>query len=170
MTRNEKLKEIYSKLSKDFPDEALSNDTSRGFALTSVKAQYIIERLNEVLGIGNWVIDGEYAQDESGGIKFQGYLTVWLHKVLGEEVPDILNLPAIGYSEKKRQVGDTFKGSRTDALSKAASYLGVANNVFKGKIAPPSSKPAVKSEPKKEVKYPDTFKNKKPKQEEELDF
>lgn len=33
-----------------FPPEALSADTSRGFELTSIKAAYIIERLNEVFG------------------------------------------------------------------------------------------------------------------------
>ena len=33
-----------------FPPEALSADTSRGFELTSIKAAYVIERLNEVFG------------------------------------------------------------------------------------------------------------------------
>lgn len=38
-----------------FPPEALSSDTSRGFALTSIKALFVIERLNQVFrpcGIG----------------------------------------------------------------------------------------------------------------------
>ena len=35
----------------DFPAEALSKDTSRGFELTSIKAMYVIERLNDVFGI-----------------------------------------------------------------------------------------------------------------------
>ena len=34
-----------------FPAEALKPDTSRGFELTSIKAAYGIERLNEVLGL-----------------------------------------------------------------------------------------------------------------------
>ena len=33
-----------------FPAEALKPDTSRGFELTSIKAAYVIERLNEVFG------------------------------------------------------------------------------------------------------------------------
>ena len=33
-----------------FPAEALSADTSRGFELTSIKAAYVIERLNDVFG------------------------------------------------------------------------------------------------------------------------
>lgn len=33
-----------------FPPEALSSDTSRGFEFTSIKAAFVIERLNQVLG------------------------------------------------------------------------------------------------------------------------
>jgi hypothetical protein len=37
-------------LKAPFPPEALSSDTSRGFELTSIKAAFVIERLNEVFG------------------------------------------------------------------------------------------------------------------------
>ena len=33
-----------------FPNEALKPDTSRGFELTSIKAAYVIERLNDAFG------------------------------------------------------------------------------------------------------------------------
>ena len=42
--------EVYEALAAPFPDEALAKDSSRGFDLTSVKAQYVVERLNTVLG------------------------------------------------------------------------------------------------------------------------
>jgi hypothetical protein len=38
-------------LKSPFPSEALSADTSRGFELTSIKAAYVIERLNDVFGL-----------------------------------------------------------------------------------------------------------------------
>ena len=38
-------------LRSPFPPEALSPDTSRGFELTSIKAAYVIERLNEVFSL-----------------------------------------------------------------------------------------------------------------------
>ena len=38
-------------LRSPFPSEALSADTSRGFELTSIKAAYVVERLNEVFGL-----------------------------------------------------------------------------------------------------------------------
>jgi len=37
-------------LKAPFPAGALSADTSRGFELTSIKAAFVIERLNEVFG------------------------------------------------------------------------------------------------------------------------
>ena len=46
-------KQIYDKLKAPFPKDAYSCDSSRGFNLTSIKAQYVIERLNDVLGIMN---------------------------------------------------------------------------------------------------------------------
>ena len=39
-----------SALRAPFPVEALSADTSRGFELTSIKAAFVVERLNEVFG------------------------------------------------------------------------------------------------------------------------
>jgi hypothetical protein len=39
-----------SALRASFPAEALSADTSRGFELTSIKAAFVVERLNEVFG------------------------------------------------------------------------------------------------------------------------
>lgn len=37
-------------LKAPFPEEALRADTSRGFELTSIRAAYVIERLNDVFG------------------------------------------------------------------------------------------------------------------------
>jgi hypothetical protein len=37
-------------LRASFPEEALRSDTSRGFELTSIRAAYVIERLNDVFG------------------------------------------------------------------------------------------------------------------------
>lgn len=42
--------EQWEALHAPFPPESLSNDNSRGFNLTSIKAAFVIERLNEVFG------------------------------------------------------------------------------------------------------------------------
>lgn len=43
--------ELYQTLSEPIPPEALHQDSGRGFALTSIKAAYILERLNQVFGL-----------------------------------------------------------------------------------------------------------------------
>jgi hypothetical protein len=56
-------------LRSPFPEEALSADTSRGFELTSIKAAYVIERLNEVFGpcgIGWRYVHSPFEEVETG--------------------------------------------------------------------------------------------------------
>lgn len=157
------LKEIFAELSAEFPDEALSIDSSRGFDLTSIKAQYVVERLNDVLTPVGWGIEGMYEYDEpgnvdkgipaKGGVVFHGFLNIDLNP-LGYDI--VHRVKAIGYAPSKKNRGDVLKGSKTDAICKAASQLGVGNSVFKGNIAPPSKKTAAKPSTKK----PETFKGK----------
>ena len=173
------LDELYAKFKADFPAEAYSSDRSRGFALTSLKAQYIIERLNESIGFSNWRLDGKYREirddetNELQGVLFEGHLVLFLGDYMDLSNGDIAQhiVPTIGYHEaytldqkgnkKPKLIGDVYKGARTDALSKGSSYLGIGNDMFKGKV---STSGAVSGrDDKKEVKKPSSFKGKKPK-------
>jgi hypothetical protein len=148
--------DIYNKLKADFPQEALKADISRGRGnpFTSVSAQYIVERLNEVLGIDGWSFTGDFEKTEEG-VLFFGALGIRMSTVTPSAV--MADGPGegrwhvvegVGFSAHKRNVGDCFKSARTDALSKAASLLGIANEVFKGNVPPPgSSKPAAQPAP-----------------------
>lgn len=126
--------ELYKKLSKEFPKEALVTDSSRfnpqtgkGIKLTSIKAQYVRERLNEVLGFENWETETFVVANDDTGVAVQTRLTV---KVGDKSVTKV----AFGGSPHKKNIGDTFKSAETDALCKAASNFGVGNDVFKGLI------------------------------------
>lgn len=126
------MSKIYEQLKENFKEDALSADTSRGFALTSIKPQYIKERLNEVVGIDGWRLTGEYKEVDKG-VVFFGTLTIAIgDKMVSHEAP--------GFSENKRNLGDTYKSAQTDSLSKCASFFGIGNEVFKGNVAPPSGK------------------------------
>lgn len=114
----------YDLLSRPFPKSALSKDTSRGFELTSIKAQYIVERLNESLGLFGWNLTGEYVEKKDG-VLYHGKL----HIKIGEQEKVV---EATGWSKNKKNLGDTFKSANTDAMSKCASKIGVGNEVFKG--------------------------------------
>lgn len=138
---NEALCQAYEALIAPFPPEAYSVDSSRGFDLTSLKAQYVVERLNEVFGLGNWNLEGSYEHVENG-VLFHGSLiaAVNLRK---------LEVQNVGYAALKKNMGDVYKGARTDCLSKCASWLGLGNDIYKGKVNPDDIKKASKSKPNK---------------------
>lgn len=149
------LKKVYEKLSAPFPAEAYSEDKSRGFALTSLKSQYAVERLNETVGIAGWAMKGEFTETDKG-ILYLGNLNLLVDGNI------IHSVEAIGYSDNKKNVGDTYKSARTDALSKASSYVGLGNEMFKGNVS--TSGKASKSAPSK-VETKKTAKPETPKSE-----
>jgi len=168
------LDEIYDQLKAPFPKEAYMADMSRGFALTSVKAQYVIERLNDVLTIAGWELQGGYDFENAkeSGVVYNGFLNVDFSHCGGPEVRHKIH--AIGFSTTEKNKGDMLKKARTDALSKAASYLGVANEVFKGNVsadgsmkehaaAPAEPERKEKQTKKPPAKKPESFQGKKPK-------
>lgn len=129
---------LYSELKADFPEEAYSADKSRGHVLTSLKAQYISERLTEVFGLGNWKLSGEWKEVDDG-VLYLGKLECSFIDDDGEKVTITTEIvPGFG-GENHRNSGDAYKSARTDCLSKSSSYLGVGNDMYKGKIEPPLS-------------------------------
>lgn len=123
---------LYTKLASSFPKEAYSVDSSRGFDLTSIKAQFVVERLNEAFGFMNWTFGGEYKDNEEG-ILFLGALVVTVNGRQNKVF-------APGFSAKKKNLGDAYKGANTDSLCKCASRIGIGNEVFKGLVNPSSIK------------------------------
>ena len=121
--------DIYKKFKQNFSSEALTKDESRGFTLTSIKAQYIVERLNDTVGVNNWEFTGKF-EKTTDGVLFFGNLTIY-GKGTEEERS---TKEGEGFSKNKKNTGDTYKSARTDALSKAASYFGIGNEVFKGNV------------------------------------
>jgi hypothetical protein len=136
MTQEELEAHVYEELKKPFPNEALKADKSRwnarenkGIILTSVTPQYITDRLNTVLGLSNWSFQPEFSREEKGVLCF-GTLTI----TIGEKTRTVEN---VGYAPVKTNLADSYKGASTDCLGKCASHIGVADDVFKGLVAPP---------------------------------
>jgi len=135
------LQDAFAAFKADFSGEALTVDKSRwnpktnkGLKLTSIKAQYIVERLNEVLydsGAGGWYFTGTHKETENG-VLFFGQLTITVgdQSVIRE---------AVGFKQFtswSKNDGDLYKSAQTDSLSKCASHLGIGNEVYKGNVAP----------------------------------
>ena len=163
--------EIFGLLSRPMPAEALSIDGSRGFPLTSIKAGFILERLNQtfgLLGYGWRYAVGPFHLETAGGkeeilvevaIQWRTSETLaevycppiyWQRKTDPETgittqgwcpektLPRCWSEPivATGGSSAKRTgsvpLTDARRSAVTNAITKAASRLGVGNEVFKG--------------------------------------
>jgi hypothetical protein len=153
-------------LRSPFPDEALSADTGRGFELTSIKAAFVIERLNEVFGpcgIGWRYVHSPFEEVETGTGRVEIVAEVafqYRFKPTNDCVgcdPVMWNAGAgdwafhTGASNKDwsepiftcggKSLGkggavitDARKSAVTDGLTKAASMIGVGQEVFKGLV------------------------------------
>lgn len=133
-------------LSARFPDEALElvqhkkKDGSPGRSYTSIRSAYVIERLNNVFGIGGWryeIMEQILTEDEVmarirlrvGGLEpapAGGLQPEWV-----DRIPPIEQWGGMALRGGSTET-DARKGSITSAISKAASVLGVGIDVFKG--------------------------------------
>jgi len=122
------------KLRASFPPEAYQEHSQKSF-LTVLKAMYVVERLNDVFGIGRWNLEHEIVNSENGYILMRGQL-----KLL--DYPDI-TIPAQYGGHRTGGTGtemaDGYKSAITDCITKSASYLEIGIDVFKGLIKPPKS-------------------------------
>ena len=122
--------EMANQLREPLPTEAVKQHPTKTY-LSSIKAIYVVERLNKVFGIGKWT-----SKVEKESVNENGMVVVKL----------IFQIPEYGiYHEcyggndnggensKNFDLGDAFKGATTDALTKICSFLEIGIDVFKGK-------------------------------------
>lgn len=148
-------------LKAPFPQAALSPDTSRGFELTSVKAAFVFERLNDVFGVCG--VGWRYVHAPFESVVMADQRTEILTEValqfrvsesdqigcgpvewrdgwrIRPDHPWVWSEPI--YATGGRSLGrgavplaDARKGALTDSITKASSMLGVAGEVFKGLV------------------------------------
>ncbi len=127
----ELTKKQLEKLAEDFPAEALSKDTSRGFELTSIKAMYVIERLNEAFGVTGWRYKFTKPRLVAASDKKEYVTRVALQLVSDEKVFHHVSQYG-GKHIVKDNHADALKSSITDGLTKCASILGIGHTIFKG--------------------------------------
>ena len=124
-------------LTAEFPPEAYKKVTQRGGYMT-LQAGYITERLNEVFGVGRWKLEHETNSYPETKTNAEGATMVTMHVVTKGHFEsldyDTDTTTQYGSSKLDNPIGDSFKKSVTDCLSKVASQLGVGNSLFKGLI------------------------------------
>jgi len=122
--------EIRVKLREKFPDEAYSQHPTKTF-LTTLKAMYVTERLNDVFGIGRWTLEHEVIAHENDYVLMKGRLVLADYDCL---IPE--QYGGHGTAGKNTEVADGFKSAITDIISKSASYLEIGIDMFKGHANP----------------------------------
>jgi hypothetical protein len=120
--------EIREKLRAPFPPEAYSQHPTKKF-LTTLKAMYSTERMNDVFGIGRWTIDHEVVFHENEYVLVKGKLRLLDFDC---EIPEQYGGHATG--GKGTEPADGYKSAITDLLSKSFSYLEIGLELFKGNI------------------------------------
>ncbi len=115
-------------LKKPLPDGAVKPHPTKTY-LSSIKAIYVIERLNDVFGIGAWHLKSEVIDNKTAMIVVRSVLTV---PEYGIELESFGGNDNGGEGSKNFDLGDAYKGATTDATTKICSYLGIGMDVYKG--------------------------------------
>lgn len=139
--KKELTPEQVSMLKEPLPAEAVKPHPTKTF-LSSIKAIYVVERLNKVFGIGSWKLKSEVIDNKTAMIVVKSTLTI---EDYGIELESYGGNDNGGENSKNHDTGDAYKGAVTDALTKICSYLEIGMDVFKGKKQPEQPKrPEVK--------------------------
>jgi hypothetical protein len=156
-------------LKAPFPEEALRPDTSRGFELTSIRAAYVIERLNDAFGpcgIGWRYVHSSFEEraTDSGYVEIITEVAlqyrfdatndcvgcnkvVWDSQTRGwafrngaynhDWSEPVFACGGKGLGRGGAPYTDARKSAVTDGLTKAASMIGIGQEVFKGLVPAP---------------------------------
>ena len=113
-------KEKIDQLNSPLPPEAVAPHPTKPY-LSTIKAIFVVERLNEVFGIGGWSQKNEIILSPGKMKCVHSFLAIPEYGVL---------LDNFGGNDNVDE-GDAWKGAATDALTKMASFLGIGMAVFK---------------------------------------
>lgn len=123
--------EMAEALRKPLPQEAVTQHPTKTY-LSSIKAIYVVERLNEVFGIGSWHTKNKIiSTSDKGMVVVHSKLTIPEYGIKLESYGGNDNG---GEGSKNFDLGDAHKSACTDALTKICSYLEIGIDVFKGKV------------------------------------
>lgn len=117
-------------IAKPLPSEAISQHPTKTY-LSSIKAIYVTERMNEVFGIGGWTMKVKHQETLEWGM-------VVVH-VTYEATEYWIYYECFGGNDnwgensKNFDLWDAYKWATTDALTKIGSWIGIGADVFKGK-------------------------------------
>ncbi len=137
----EELRELYRRLAAPFPEDAVERTkasvTRRGYDTTGIKYQYIVNRLNEVLGVGGFRVTREFAVRERE--TRSGYAMVEATCDLTMQLGAWQNGVFVPFAEASGTGGhtaaseaDAKKGAFTNGFKKVAAFFGCGWQAYAG--------------------------------------
>ena len=138
-------KAIYAQLAESFPEDTIERtrgaQTGKGYDTTGIKYQYVVNRLNEVLGVGCFRTERKMTMRESvsqkgrpvfeASCELRLYLGEWTNSEEGFVI--IAEAIADG-GHKSFDYSDALKGAYTNAFKKAAAFFGVGRQAYEGSL------------------------------------
>lgn len=131
MSENKLPVEMYKRLIEPLPEWAIRPHPTKTY-LSTINPAAVIERMNEVFGVGAWRMEYDIVSAESKMIVVKGILHVTEYGIA------VQNFGGNDNSD----LGDAYKGAATDALTKCCSYIGVGLHVWKDDKRPNGKPPA----------------------------
>jgi len=121
--------EYREQLSAPLPAEAIKPHPTRPY-LSTIKSAYIIERINDVFGIGGWDFEHEIIGSVKSGER--PYI-ICKGRIYIKKFDIYSPIQYGGHIANSEEIVDAYKSAITDALTKCSSYLEIGIQVFKGK-------------------------------------
>ena len=135
-------RELFRRLGEPFPESVLqrapNSQTHAGYDAIGVSAQLIVNRLNEVLGVGGWGYDAEYSMREgqfsSGKTAFHCTcaLSMELYAWNDERMRVTMATASGTGGHTSKTEHDARKGALTSAIKKVAAMFGVGWQIYAG--------------------------------------
>lgn len=138
-------------LRRPLPPEAIKPHPTKTY-LSQINAIYVVDRLNDVFGLGRWRVENtiikevpaglrsfQESKSKGGGLReeycqamviVKSTFTAWIPG--SEKNSPEIYVEAFGGNDND-DLGDAYKGACTDALTKIGSYLGIGADVWKDK-------------------------------------
>jgi len=140
-------KNLYKLLSEKMPNEAIDRsdkkDTGKGYDTTGYGYQYVINRFNEVCGVGGWGyqyrILKEFEGQSRAGAKMYSVtveVAIWVmvEEGTGKDGKDKTSKKECIGGHTSMNYADALKGAVTNGIKKTAAFFGVGKDAYEGSV------------------------------------
>ena len=139
----EERRKLYAQLAAPFPEECVERTdgrlTGRGYSTSGIKYQFIVNRLNEVLGPGSFrahrTVTVKEVTTQKGRTAYEAICDLTLELGWWEDGKFVVWAEALADGgHQSFSEADARKGAYTNAFKKAAAFIGVGRQAYEGTL------------------------------------